>query len=198
MQETNNVVLPRKVKTIIKKYTNYHKTSTDLSLKINLINEIKKRNNETIKELYYEFENQYEILILGIKTNISINEYCSKLFKESHDSHSLIVLSSNITTQLLSVKTCLENGALISVKALFRVLIEAIDLFQACLTDEELNTSFSQMTMYDNNKYYFKNLSRGQLFKKCLITYKYLGLEEKKIKYLETRNRKLNVFLSGV
>lgn len=70
MRDKRDIILPKKVKTIIKKYNNHFKEIVNSSVKINLEGEIKKRNRQTFKEFYSEFENQYEMLCLGIKMSI--------------------------------------------------------------------------------------------------------------------------------
>lgn len=92
----------------------------------------------------------------------------------------------------------ISSGLLDSTKTLNRTLIETIDIFFGCLGNHNLNSAFGNIDeIYDSNKFYFENFSKGKLQKECSKLFKNLKLTPEYIEFLEGRRKEQHEFLSG-
>lgn len=165
--------------------------------KINIESNLKNRNPKLLKLLSEKLDDQLVIYDESLKLIISIHELCKQHFIEKHYAASFIVLSAKMVSLMLGIRQMLYSGLSDCVKNLNRPLIETLDVFQACLSDTELNNSFSRIEeKYDNNEFYFKNFSKGKLDKQIAKLYEKLLLQKDDIKYLEERKKANKTFLS--
>ncbi len=133
----------------------------------------------------------------SIKMVLTIHELLEKKTFDTKSNHTLLILSSKVLSSLIAIRKLLHSGLVDSTKNINRTLLETIDIFFACIIDSELNRSFGNTElMYDNNDFYWKNLTSKKLSLKCSELFKKLKINTDYIDYLLERRKNLKSFLS--
>jgi hypothetical protein len=187
-----------KARTISNKFEKENSQVFKENPRIKIETNLKSKSTKLAKTLSEKLDDQLVIYEEGIKLIISLHKICEQHnLNNNHAPSSFVVLSAKMVSLLLGIRQMTLQGFSDCVKSLNRPLIESFEVFQACLIDNKLNASFSNTDeMYDNNKFYFENFSKGKLDKHLSKLYEDIALEKENIQYLETRKKALKTFLS--
>lgn len=173
------------------------KRQTSLKPEIDLDKILSSTERKIKKPLENKLSDYLTLLEIGLKLSLNIHT----LFQEHHlktkKAISFVVLSAKIVSLQLGIRKMISSGLLDCTKTLNRTLIETIDIFIGCLGNQELNKSFGNTEeIYDSNKFYFENFSKGKLQKECTKLFKKLNLTQEYIEFLEGRRKEQHTFLS--
>jgi hypothetical protein len=186
-----------KARTISNKFEKENSQIFKDNPRIKIDTNLKNRSPKLLKTLSEKLDDQLIICDEGIKLIISLHELCKQHLLDKNYAPSFVVLSAKMVSLMLGIRQMIYQGLSDCVKNLNRPLIESFEVFQACLIDEKLNTSFSNTEeMYDNNKFYFENFSKGKLDKQLTKLYENISLEKENVQYIESRKKAVKTFLS--
>jgi len=108
-----------------------------------------------------------------------------------------LILSSKLITLLIGIRKMIYSGLSDCVKNLQRPLLETMDVFYACLINEELAKSFSNTNeLYDNNDFYWKHFSKDKLPNEYKKLFEKLSITPEYIQFLIDRRKNQKSFLS--
>ncbi|NUY82709.1 hypothetical protein HUK80_17535 [Flavobacterium sp. MAH-1] len=193
MENNENLV---RVKTLSTRINNDFVSATKLNPRINIEGNLKSRKNKLSKLLHENLQDYLDLYDEAIRLTICSHELFKEHFPEK-STPSFVVLTAKMVTLMLGIKQMLEAGFSDCVKNLERPLIEANEVFFACLIDPELSKSFSSTSaLYDNDKFYWENFSKGKLDKQCQKLYEKIELKKEDIENLNLRKSALKKFLS--
>ncbi len=157
----------------------------------NIEDEIKQTENNS-KEMIDEYlYNHFVLLDFGITTIYYMHKMCEK----KHFLYACI--TAKIMSQLLSMRILLYQGQMDSVKIINRSFHEMIEIFFACLIDEQFFNEYGELNkLYDNNKFWREKVNRKLLDSRIHKIFDELGYpKEAKKKYFKRRDDS-NAFLS--
>jgi len=159
-----------------------------------LLNDRQKQNRKVLKKYLEDYLILYDE---GIKMVIQLHE----LFKENHlkndEGLAFVALTAKMISSLIGIRKMIYSGLPDCEKNLNRSLHETIDIFYACLINDELNQSYARADkMYDNDDFYWKNFSKNKLEKECTKLFRKISVAESQITFFNDRRKYLKSFFS--
>lgn len=121
------------------------------------ISRTKEESREIIEK---ELQDYFSLLDLGITALEEMHKVCKE------KSFLYACLSGKLVSQLLSMRILLQQGMMDSVKTIYRAFHEAIEVFFACLIDEDFAEEYGKLEkLYDNNKFWKEKINNNRLDK---------------------------------
>lgn len=130
-----------------------------------------------------ELDDFFVLLDLGISVVIEMHKICEGNALGDGKKFVYIGLTSKMISQLLSIRKLLYSGLMDGVKCLIRPFQEALEIFFSCLINEEFASKYGAVdNLYDNNKFWYNNISKNKLDKyldEIFDTLKYTEIQSK-------------------
>lgn len=160
--------------------------------------ELNKKQDECTDIIFKQLDDFMIIFDEGIKTIIKIHDVCELVHSNTMGGFSLAVLSAKMVSLLLGIRKMIYSGLVDCVKNLQRPLIETIDIFLACLNNEDISADFGKKSaMYDNNKFWKDNFAYGKVNKEIVQLFTRLEASEEYIEYFTQKRKDQKNFLSN-
>lgn len=121
---------------------------------------ISKTKEESREIIEKELQDYFSLLDLGITALEEMHKVCKE------KSFLYACLSGKLVSQLLSMRILLQQGMMDSVKTIHRAFHETIEVFFACLIDENFAEEYGKLEkLYDNNKFWKEKINNNKLDK---------------------------------
>jgi len=188
---------PIKIKPISQDLDNAFKKNSGANPYINLEKLLSKNFKENKILLESRMEDFLLIFDEGIKSIIQVHELCLQNQIKNKQGFTFVALTSKLVTLLIGIRKLLYSGLADCTKTLNRSFIESIDMIFACLINQDLNESYSNMNeLYDSNDFYWKNLAKGKLQKEYVKLFRKIRITEDYIKFIEEKRKEQRAFFS--
>lgn len=151
--------------------------SVDIEEKVN------KNNIALNKIINKELQDFFSLLDLGISAIVEMHYICkNKKFVYAS-------ITAKLVAQLLSMRTLLLQGQMDGVKSIYRAFHEMIEIFFACLIDNDFAEKYGNPNiLYDNNEFWRNNINGNKLDKYINRIFDELNYpKESKKKYFKRR-----------
>jgi len=103
---------------------------------------------------------------VGISLVVEIHKVCKENAIGDKNKFVYASLTSKMVSQLLSIRKLLYSGLMDGVKCLIRPFQEALEIFFSCLINKEFASKYGEVDkLYNNNKFWYKNISKNKLDK---------------------------------
>lgn len=160
--------------------------------------ELVRKQHECAEIISNELDDFIVILDDGINLIIKIHEVCESVHSETKNGFSFVVLTAKMVSLLLGIRKMIFSGLVDCAKSLYRPLIETIDIFFACLGNEDLSTSFGKKNeMYNNSKFWSEKLAYGKVNKEISQLFNRLEVNGNYMEYFDQKRKYQKSFLSN-